>query len=151
MAKKIRLKILDERVHVYGIPKLATSGAAAVDLRVLLDEPLSLNPGDSHLLRTGLAIHIKDKNYAALVLPRSGLGHKHGIMLGNTIGLIDSDYQGELMISCYHRGAKPYVIQPGERLAQLMLVPVAQIDFELVTEFAPSARGKGGYGHTGRA
>lgn len=151
MAKKIRLKILDERVHAYGIPKPATVGAAAVDLRVLLDAPLALSPGDRHLLHTGLAVHIEDKNYAALVLPRSGLGHKHGIMLGNTIGLIDSDYQGELMISCYHRGTKPYVIQPGERLAQLMLVPVAQIDFEVVTEFAPSTRGQGGYGHTGRA
>jgi len=145
---KVQLKILDERVK--RLPHYATNGSAALDLRVLLDEPLNLKPAQSILLRTGIAIYIADSNYAGLVVPRSGLGHKHGLVLGNLVGLIDSDYQGELQLSCWNRGNEVYEIQPGERMAQLIIFPVRQIEFELVKDFHTSKRGAKGYGSTGQ-
>jgi dUTP pyrophosphatase len=148
---KIQLKILDPRIGKdLPIPAYATPGSAGLDLRALLDGPLTLAPGETSLIRTGIAIHIGDSGLAAVILPRSGLGHKHGIVLGNLVGLIDSDYQGELMVSCWNRGAKAFTVEPGERIAQLVLVPVVRADFELVAEFATSDRGEGGFGHTGR-
>jgi dUTP pyrophosphatase len=148
---KIQLKILDPRVgRDLPLPAYATEGSAGLDLRAVLDTPLTLAPGDSSLIRTGLAIHIGDPHLAAVILPRSGLGHKHGIVLGNLVGLIDSDYQGELMVSCWNRGKSAFVVEPGERIAQLVFVPVVRADFELVTDFASSKRGEGGFGHTGR-
>jgi len=147
----IKLKILDPRVgRDYPLPQYATQGSAGLDLRALLDAPATLEPGQTTLLRTGLAIHIGDAGLAAVILPRSGLGHKHGIVLGNLVGLIDSDYQGELMISCWNRGHSTFVIEPGERIAQLVFVPVVRADFELVGDFETSSRGDGGFGHTGR-
>ena len=147
----IRLKILDPRVgRDLPLPAYATPGSAGLDLRALLDAPLELVPGATTLLRTGLAIHIGDPGLAAVILPRSGLGHKHGIVLGNLVGLIDSDYQGELMVSCWNRGQAAFTIQPGERIAQLVVVPVVQAAFEVVDDFAASDRGSGGFGHTGR-
>lgn len=146
---QIDLKILDPRVSGY-IPKTATAGSAGIDLRALLDEPLAVKPGETRLVRTGLAIHIADPRYAALILPRSGLGHKHGIVLGNLVGLIDSDYQGELMISTWNRGNETFVLQPFERLAQLVIVPVVQPQFRIVESFEASDRGEGGFGSTGR-
>ena len=153
MAKKqsIQLKILDERIgSIYPLPTYATEGAAGVDLRAILDTPLALQPGQTELIPTGLAIHIQDPNIAATVLPRSGLGHKHGIVLGNLVGLIDSDYQGPLMISCWNRGHQVFEITPGDRIAQLVFLPIIQVDFNTVTEFRASDRGEGGFGHTGK-
>ncbi|MDD3763468.1 MAG: dUTP diphosphatase [Nevskiales bacterium] len=151
MKKKVQLKILDPRIGTdIPLPAYATAGAAGLDLRAVLDAPLELAPGASELLRTGLAIHIDDPDLAAVILPRSGLGHKHGIVLGNLVGLIDSDYQGELMVSCWNRGQSAFTIQPGERIAQLVLVPVVQAEFEQVEQFEQSQRGEGGFGHTGR-
>ncbi|MGH8529414.1 MAG: dUTP diphosphatase [Nevskiales bacterium] len=149
--RKVQLKILDPRAGKdFPLPSYATPGSAGLDLRAVLDAPLTLNPGDTTLLKTGLAIHIEDRHLAAVVLPRSGLGHKHGIVLGNLVGLIDSDYQGELMVSCWNRGKDSFVINPGERIAQLVLVPVVQAEFEMVKEFGESHRGEGGFGSSGR-
>jgi dUTP pyrophosphatase len=143
----IQIKCLDPRARP---PAYATAGAAGLDLRALLDAPLTLDPGATALLRTGFAIHIGDPQLAAVILPRSGLGHRHGIVLGNLVGLIDSDYQGELMVSCWNRGAAAFTIEPDERIAQLVFVPVVQVRFEAVAEFDNSARGIQGFGHTGR-
>jgi len=151
-AQRIELKILDPRIGTdIPLPTRATEGSAGVDLRACLGEPLELLPGACELVRTGLAIHIEDPGLAAMILPRSGLGHKHGIVLGNLVGLIDSDYQGELMISCWNRGTRAFRIEPGERLAQLVIVPVVAAQFEVVDAFEVSQRGAGGFGHTGRA
>ncbi|AOV18212.1 deoxyuridine 5'-triphosphate nucleotidohydrolase [Acidihalobacter aeolianus] len=149
--RKIELKILDPRVgRDFPLPAHATDGAAGMDLRACLDAPLELAPGDTALIRTGIAIHIGDPGLAATILPRSGLGHKHGIVLGNLVGLIDSDYQGELMVSCWNRGQDSFTVQPGERIAQLVFVPVVQAEFDIVEDFDASTRGAGGFGHTGR-
>lgn len=146
----VELKILDPRVgKQFPLPTLATAGSAGMDLRALLDAPMALEPGASALIPTGIAIHIGDPAYCAMILPRSGLGHKHGIVLGNLVGLIDSDYQGALMISCWNRAQTTYTIAPGERIAQLVFVPVARAGFRVVEEFAISQRGDGGFGHTG--
>jgi dUTP pyrophosphatase len=145
----IDLKVLDERART-ALPQYATTGSAGLDLRAVLDEPLTLQPGQTELLPTGLAIHIADPGLAALILPRSGLGHKHGIVLGNLVGLIDSDYQGQLMVSCWNRGAAAFTIHPMERIAQLVIVPVVQAQFRLVDDFEASHRGAGGFGSTGR-
>lgn len=151
MKKTVDVKVLDERIGTsFPLPAYATEGAAGLDLRACLDAPLTLAPGETHLIRTGLAIHIADPAFAGLVLPRSGLGHKHGIVLGNLVGLIDSDYQGELMVSCWNRGSETFTIQPGERIAQYVLVPVVQAHFRLVEEFTESVRGAGGFGSSGR-
>jgi len=147
--RSIALKILDPRMNDC-LPAYATRGSAGLDLRACLDAPRTLAPGDADLVPTGLAIHIADPAYAGMILPRSGLGHKHGIVLGNLVGLIDSDYQGPLMVSVWNRGAQPYTLQPMERLAQLVIVPVQQVSFDVVEEFADSERGKGGFGSTGR-
>lgn len=149
--KKIDLKILDSRIgNQFPLPSYATEGSAGLDLRACLDDAITLEPGNTVLVPTGLAIHIGDPSLAAVILPRSGLGHKHGVVLGNLIGLIDSDYQGQLMVSVWNRGQQTFVIEPGERLAQLVFVPVVQAEFNLVTDFAESERGAGGFGHTGR-
>lgn len=145
---KIDLKILDERVRD-NLPKTATAGSAGVDLRALVDETVVINPGDTYLVKTGLAIHIGDPGYAALILPRSGLGHKKGIVLGNLVGLIDSDYQGELMVSVWNRGKESFELKPMERIAQLMVVPVVQPEFNIVERFEASERASGGFGSTG--
>ncbi len=151
MKKTVDVKILDARIGTeFPLPAYATGGSAGLDLRACLDAPLVLAPGETHLIRTGLAIHIADHAFAGLVLPRSGLGHKHGIVLGNLVGLIDSDYQGELMVSCWNRGNESFTIQPGERIAQYVLVPVVQADFRMVDDFDASARGAGGFGSSGR-
>jgi dUTP pyrophosphatase len=149
---KVELKILSPRVgRDFPLPKRATEGSAGLDLRACLEQPLELAPGATALIPTGLAIHIADPQLAALIIPRSGLGHKHGVVLGNLVGLIDSDYQGELMISCWNRGTQAFRVEPGERIAQLVVVPVVQVEFEVVESFEESARGSGGFGHTGRA
>ena len=149
--RSIRLKILDPRLGAeFALPHYATEGAAGMDLRACIDAPLELNPGEARLLPTGLAIHIEDPNLAAVVLPRSGLGHKHGIVLGNLVGLIDSDYQGELMVSCWNRGQAVFALDPMERIAQLVIVPVLQVKLNVVTDFAASSRGAGGFGSTGK-
>ncbi|AKH90446.1 dUTP diphosphatase [Edwardsiella tarda] len=151
MKKKIDVKILDARIgQQFPLPTYATPGSAGLDLRACLDSAVVLAPGETTLLPTGLAIHIADPSLAALILPRSGLGHKHGIVLGNLVGLIDSDYQGQLMISVWNRGQTTFTIEPGERVAQLVLVPVVQADFNLVESFEDSSRGAGGFGHSGR-
>lgn len=151
MKKSVDVKVLDARLGTeFPLPAYATEGSAGLDLRACLDEPLILAPGETHLIRTGLAIHIADHAFAGLVLPRSGLGHKHGIVLGNLVGLIDSDYQGELMVSCWNRGVETFTIQPGERIAQYVLVPVVQAEFRLVDDFDASVRGAGGFGSSGR-
>ena len=148
---RIELKILDSRIgSEYPLPSYATLGSAGMDLRALLDQALELAPGATELIPTGIAIHIADPAYAAVILPRSGLGHKHGIVLGNLVGLIDSDYQGELFVSCWNRSQTSFTLQPGERLAQLVIVPVAQADLVVVDEFAQSQRGAGGFGSSGR-
>ena len=148
--RRVRLKVLDPKIGAdIPLPRRGTDGSAGVDLRACLDAPLTLAPGDCELIHTGIAIHIEDPGLAAVILPRSGLGHKHGIVLGNLVGLIDSDYQGELLISCWNRGPEPYLIVPGARIAQLVIVPVVQADFEVVESFAESGRGVGGFGHTG--
>lgn len=144
----IDLKVLDERMRAH-LPAYATPGSAGLDLRALLDAPITIAPGETVLVRTGLAIHIGAPGYAAVILPRSGLGHKKGIVLGNLVGLIDSDYQGELMISSWNRGQEPFVLEPFERLAQLVVMPVVQPQFKLVDEFVESERGTGGFGSTG--
>ena len=147
--RKLEVRILDERIRGL-LPHYATAGAAGLDLRACIDAPLSLLPGDSQIVPSGIAIHVRDPGYAAMVLPRSGLGAKSGIVLGNLVGLIDSDYQGPLMISVWNRGKSAFTIQPLERIAQLIVVPVMQVEFEVVEEFAASARGAGGFGSTGK-
>lgn len=147
---KVDVKILDPRVKEK-MPTYATTGSAGLDLRAMLDEPLTLNPGETRLIKTGLAIHLADPGYAALILPRSGLGHKHGIVLGNLVGLIDSDYQGELMVSTWNRGQEAFTIEPMERIAQLVIVPVVQMQMNIVDDFEASDRGAGGFGSTGKA
>jgi len=147
---KIQVKILDERVKQYPLPHYATEGSAGMDIRALLDEPLTLPPGETTLVKTGLALYIKDPAYAGVVLPRSGLGHKKGIVLGNLVGLIDSDYQGELMISVWNRGQEAVTLEPFERIAQYVLVPVLQAELEVVDEFDASLRGTGGFGSSGQ-
>ncbi|MFC6379693.1 dUTP diphosphatase [Tatumella terrea] len=151
MMKKIDIKILDPRVgNEFPLPAYATPGSAGLDLRACIDAPLILQPGETTLLPTGLAIHVADPQLAAVILPRSGLGHKHGIVLGNLVGLIDSDYQGQLMVSVWNRAQETFTIQPGDRIAQLVFVPVVQAEFNLVEEFNTSERGEGGFGHSGR-
>lgn len=152
MAPTVELKILDPRIgRDFPLPHYATAGSAGLDLRACLETPLHLQPGATELIPTGIAIHIADPGFAALVLPRSGLGHQHGIVLGNLVGLIDSDYQGQLLVSCWNRSAIPFIIEVGERIAQLVIVPVVQAQFSLVREFATtSARASGGFGHSGR-
>lgn len=147
--RRIALKILDPRMTDY-LPAYATRGSAGLDLRACIDAPITLAPGATELVPTGLSIHIADPAYAAIILPRSGLGHKHGIVLGNLVGLIDSDYQGPLMVSAWNRGTQPFVLEPMERLAQLVVVPVQQVEFDVVEEFEDSSRGVGGFGSTGR-
>jgi dUTP pyrophosphatase len=147
--KKLQVKILDERMRSM-LPHYATAGAAGLDLRACIDAALVLNPGDSQLVPSGISIYVGDPGYAAVILPRSGLGAKNGIVLGNLVGLIDSDYQGPLMVSLWNRGKVPFTIQPLDRIAQLVVVPVQQVEFEVVEDFATSARGAGGFGSTGR-
>ena len=148
----IKLKILDPRLgREFPLPEYATPGSAGLDLRACLDGPLVLEPGQTELVPTGLAVHIDDHGLAAVLLPRSGLGHKHGIVLGNLVGLIDSDYQGQVYVSAWNRGANAFTIQPGERIAQMVILPVVRARFEVVEDFAASARGAGGFGHSGRA
>jgi len=149
--RKLEIRVLDPRVGSdIPLPEAATAGSAGVDLRACLDSPLELQAGATELIGTGIAIHLADPGLAAMILPRSGLGHRHGIVLGNLVGLIDSDYQGELKVSCWNRSNDPFTIEPGDRIAQLVVVPVVACDFEVVTEFAESERGAGGFGHTGR-
>lgn len=151
MKKKIDVKILDPRVGTtFPLPAYATSGSAGLDLRACLDEAVQLAPGATTLVPTGLAIHIGDSQLAAVILPRSGLGHKHGVVLGNLVGLIDSDYQGQLMVSVWNRSQETFSIEPGERIAQMVFVPVVQAEFNLVNDFDASVRGEGGFGHSGR-
>jgi dUTP pyrophosphatase len=146
----VELKILDSRVGTQiPLPEPATAASAGMDLRAVIDAPLTLEPGQSTLISTGLAIHIGDPGYCAVILPRSGLGHKQGIVLGNLVGLIDADYQGPLMISCWNRGSAPYTIAPGDRIAQLLFLPIAHAQFRVVEQFAASQRGAGGFGHSG--
>ena len=149
--QKIQLKILDPRLGTdIPLPEYATDGSAGLDMRACLDTPLVIKPGQTELIPTGMAIHIDDPSLAAVLLPRSGLGHKHGIVLGNLVGLIDSDYQGQVFVSCWNRGNEPFTIQIGERIAQMVFVPVVQAGFEIVEEFTASQRGEGGFGHSGR-
>jgi len=149
--QKIQLKILDPRLgDTIELPDYATSGSAGLDLRACIDDNITISPGETVLIPTGLAIHIDDPSLAAVLLPRSGLGHKHGIVLGNLVGLIDSDYQGQVFVSCWNRSQTPFEIVIGERIAQMVFVPVAQVGFEQVDEFSSSERGTGGFGHTGR-
>ncbi|MBP7712368.1 MAG: dUTP diphosphatase [Gammaproteobacteria bacterium] len=148
---RVALKLVDPRLgREFPLPEYATDGSAGVDLRACLDAPLTIAPGETHLISTGLAVHIGDPGVAAVVLPRSGLGHRHGIVLGNLVGLIDSDYQGQVYVSCWNRGREAYSIQPGERIAQLVFLPVLRVDFEVVEGFEPSQRGEGGFGSSGR-
>ncbi len=148
--KKLQVKILDSRIGAeIPMPEYATDGSAGMDLRACIDQEIILQPGQTSLIPSGLAIYIENSGYAAMILPRSGLGHKHGIVLGNLVGLIDSDYQGQLMVSCWNRSQSDYTIKVGERVAQLIIVPVVQTEFELVTDFDSSDRGAGGFGHTG--
>ncbi len=148
---KVQVKVLDARNgQQWDMPSYATTGSAGLDLRACLDEALTIEPGQTVLVKTGLSIYIQDPHYAGLILPRSGLGHKHGIVLGNLVGLIDSDYQGELMISVWNRGQTTFVLEPGERLAQYVVVPVQQVQFDFVEDFESSERGAGGFGHTGK-
>lgn len=149
--QKVQLRIMDERIgHEFPLPSYATDGAAGMDLRACIDEPLELKPGQTHLIPTGIAIHIGDNSLAAVLLPRSGLGHKHGIVLGNLTGLIDSDYQGQIFVSCWNRGQTSYTIQVGERIAQMVFIPIVGVEFDVVDQFDASARGAGGFGHSGR-
>lgn len=152
MTKKIDLKILDNCIgDQFPLPAYATEGSAGLDLRACLDNALIVEPGQTHLVPTGLAIHIGDPNLAATILPRSGLGHKHGIVLGNLVGLIDSDYQGQLMVSVWNRGQDTFTIEPGDRIAQLVFVPIVQAEFNIVADFDTTQRGEGGFGHSGKA
>ena len=149
--QKIQLKILDKRLgNEFPLPHYATGGSAGMDMRACVEAPLEITPGETHLIPTGLAIHVEDAGLAAILLPRSGLGHKHGIVLGNLVGLIDSDYQGQVFVSCWNRGNETFTVNPGERIAQMVIVPVVHADFEIVDEFIESDRGAGGFGHTGR-
>jgi dUTP pyrophosphatase len=148
--RPLQVRILDPRIgREFALPHYATEGSAGLDLRACLDQPLELQPGCTELIPTGLAIHLEDPGLAAVLLPRSGLGHKHGIVLGNLVGLIDSDYQGQVMVSCWNRGASAFTIAPGERIAQLVVVPVVQVELEIVAGFADSRRGAGGFGSSG--
>ena len=148
--RKTEVKILDSRIgKEIPLPTYATSGSAGMDLRACIEAPLQINPGETKLIATGLSIYIQDPGLAATILPRSGLGHKHGIVLGNLVGLIDSDYQGPLMVSLWNRGTEPFEINIGDRIAQLVIVPIVQTEFEIVEEFTASDRGEGGFGHTG--
>jgi dUTP pyrophosphatase len=147
--KKLDVKVLDERLRA-NLPAYATAGSAGLDLRACIDAPVTLRPGESALIPSGLAIHLADPGLAAIVIPRSGLGHKHGIVLGNLVGLIDSDYQGQLMVSCWNRGKEPFVVNPLERIAQLVVVPVVQVELNVVDTFEESARGADGFGSTGK-
>ena len=150
MKQKLQVRLLDDRLGKdIALPEYATDGSAGLDLRACIDSPLTLHPGETQLIRTGLSIYIADPNLAAMILPRSGLGHKHGIVLGNLVGLIDSDYQGELMVSCWNRGQESFTINVGERIAQLVIVPVIQAEFEVVEAFKETERGEGGFGHSG--
>ena len=149
--QKIQVKILDPRIGIeIPLPQYATNGAAGMDLRACVEAPLTLHPGDTQLIPTGIAIHIAVPDLAAVLLPRSGLGHKHGIVLGNLVGLIDSDYQGQLFVSCWNRGKDSFTVNVGERIAQMVVVPVVQVELEVVSDFEASHRGEGGFGHTGR-
>ena len=150
--RSLQVRILDARLGKdYPLPAYATGGSAGLDLRAMVEAPLLLEPGRAELVPTGMAIHLDDPGLAAVILPRSGLGHKHGLVLGNLVGLIDSDYQGPLMVSCWNRGTQAYTVQPGERIAQLVVVPVVQVQLEVVEAFTGSERGAGGFGHTGKA
>ena len=152
MLQTIDYTVIDERIgNGIDLPEYASDGSAGLDLRACLEQDLTLNPGETKLLPTGIAIHINDPGYAGLILPRSGLGHKHGIVLGNLVGLIDSDYQGQLFVSCWNRGSQSFLIEVGTRIAQLVIVPVAQVQFNRVDNFSNSERGSGGFGSTGRA
>ncbi len=149
--RKVQIKVLDPRLgSEFPLPGYATAGAAGMDLRACLEAPLTIAPGETLLIPTGIAIHMEDPTLAAVILPRSGLGHKHGIVLGNLVGLIDSDYQGQIMVSCWNRGSSSFSIEVGERIAQMVFVPVLQVAFECVEEFTASDRGSGGFGHSGR-
>jgi len=149
--RKVELKILDRRLGTdFPLPGYATDGSAGLDLRACVDEHVHVAPGETHLIPTGFAMHIADPHLAAILLPRSGLGHKHGIVLGNLVGLIDSDYQGQVFISVWNRGNEPFTVEPGDRVAQMVFVPVIQAEFEVVEEFEASNRGAGGFGHSGR-
>ena len=149
--QSIELKILDQRLgHEFPLPHYATDGSAGMDMRAMLEESLTIAPGETHLIPTGLAIHIADPGLAAVLLPRSGLGHKKGIVLGNLVGLIDSDYQGQVFISCWNRGDEAFTVEVGERIAQMVFIPVVQAEFAIVDEFHDSRRGEGGFGHTGK-
>jgi dUTP pyrophosphatase len=149
--RRLQIRVLDARIgSEYPLPQYATEGSAGVDLRACIAAPLELKPGDTQLIPSGIAIYLQDPGYAAIVLPRSGLGHKHGIVLGNLVGLIDSDYQGQIFVSCWNRGQSTFTIQPGERIAQLVVVPVLQVEFDVVNEFAATERGAGGFGSSGR-
>ena len=149
--QKIQLKILDPRLGgEFPLPHYATDGSAGMDMRACIDAALEMAPGETHLIPTGMAIHVEDPGLAAILLPRSGLGHKHGIVLGNLVGLIDSDYQGQVFVSCWNRGNQSFTVKPGERIAQMVIVPVVHADFEIVEDFVASERGAGGFGHTGR-
>lgn len=149
MMRKLDVRILDARLSS-DLPRYATHGSAGLDLRACIDAPMTLKPGESNLVASGIAIHLGDPSLAAMILPRSGLGHKHGIVLGNLVGLIDSDYQGQIFVSIWNRGQHEYTVQPLERIAQLIVVPVVQVDLNIVDDFAESERGTGGFGHTGR-
>lgn len=147
----VQVKILDPRIGtVYPLPQYETAAAAGVDLRACIDEPLVIQPGETHLIKTGIAIFINDPTLAAVILPRSGLGHKHGLVLGNLVGLIDADYQGPLMVSCWNRGNAAYTVQPGDRIAQLVFLPIVRAHFDVVEDFVATERGAGGFGHSGR-
>ena len=149
--RTLKVRILDARLgSEFPLPTYATAGSAGLDLRACLDVPLTLAPARAELIPSGIAIHLEDPSLAAVILPRSGLGHRHGIVLGNLVGLIDSDYQGQLMVSCWNRGVEPFTIRPGERIAQLVVVPVVQVELEVVADFATSTRGAGGFGHSGQ-
>ena len=147
--KNLDIRILDERIRAQ-LPAYATGGSAGLDLRAAIDDPITLRPGDTALVPTGLAIHLDDPGLAAIIIPRSGLGHKHGIVLGNGVGLIDSDYQGQVFVSCWNRGKETFVVNPLERIAQLVVVPVVQVDLNIVESFEESTRGAGGFGSTGK-
>jgi dUTP pyrophosphatase len=151
MAHNIQIKILDSKMGSdFPLPEYATLDSAGMDLRACIGEPLTIAPGETHLIPTGIAMYIGDPHLAAIILPRSGLGHKHGLVLGNLVGLIDADYQGPLMVSCWNRGQNTYTIQPGERIAQLVILPIVRAQFQLVEEFAETQRGAGGFGHSGK-
>ena len=151
MLRKIQVKVLDGRIgKELPMPSYTTDGSAGMDLHACLDEPLVIQPGETRLIGTGIAIHMGDPQLCAMILPRSGLGHKHGVVLGNLVGLIDSDYQGQLLVSCWNRGHEPFTIEIGERIAQIVFVPVARASFDIVEAFEESVRGEGGFGHSGR-